>query len=259
MALNIFNRLSLPTNNAEKPDMLTRFAGGHERDNHVYISGYWQFIVWPPATIFGSDSAEVQQWLHCTAEGFTPHSRSITKAEVPGQGGLGASFISGQAITRSFSVTFREYQRLPIISTLTKWAAIDPYLGVSPIPGANWAASAYKGAAMAILTKPTGANASGSNINPITPDDIEEVFYYIGVMPETPGVESLASDISGNDSIVIQATFSFDGYPLTRREIDLDSVVSVLTSSLSGNYSSMYTTYRNNVTATTPLTVSQIS
>lgn len=224
-----FQRLSLAGDYSDltKPDLLTRYAGGHNRKNHIYVSGYWQFMIWVPPVIFGDDKQEAETWMHATAEGFTPHSRSINKVDIPGQGGTGASFIAGQAISRTFSVSFREYQRLPILSILAKWSAIDPYIGVSPIPGNQWYAGAYKGAAMAVLTKPTGGNRGSS----MTVDDIEEVFYYSGVMPETPGIDSLATDISASDTVTHQVSFSFDGYPLTRREIDLQMVIDTLLSS----------------------------
>jgi len=195
------------------PEKLTRYIGGHQRNNHPFVTGYWQFFIEPPIKIFNSKASDASNWLHSTAEGFTPPSRTLNKGDVPGQGGLGASFVTGQTLNRTFTVTFREYRNIPILSIAELWCSvIDPYMGVSPLSGYDWLPKSYKGTAIAILTRPVQANASGQ----ASENDIEQVFYFDGVFPEAPPYESFASDISGNDLLQHSITFSFDGWPLTR-------------------------------------------
>ena len=222
MADNILKRLqsglgSSPDGNKADdggtPEKLTRYIGGSKRNNHPFVSGYWQFFIEPPELLFGSEAKSAYNWLHSTAEGFTPPSRTLNKADVPGQGGLGASFVTGLTLNRTFTVTFREYRNIPILTSMELWCSvIDPYVGVSPVKGEEWLPSSYKGQAWAILTRPVQAMGDGSADENV----IEQIFYFDGVFPEAPPYESFASDISGNDLVQHSVTFSFDGWPLTR-------------------------------------------
>lgn len=213
----------------DRPNVLTRYMGGHNRDNHPYVSGYWHFIIDPPEAIFDSSREEATTWYHCTAEGFTPPTRTLNKADVPGQGGLGSSFVTGQTLTRTFTVTFREYQELPIFDITELWTSvIDPYTGVSELTGDLWVPKSYKGSAMAVLTKPS-VSIDGTAISA---KEIENVFFFHGVFPEAPPFDTLGSDISTNDVVQHSLTFSFDGWPLTRKD---DGVVEQAVSVLSGN------------------------
>jgi hypothetical protein len=197
---------------AEAPAPLSRYMGGRNRLNHPYVTGYWQFMVDVPTLIFDKGKEKSERWLHSTAEGFTPPTRTLNKADVPGQGGLGSSFVTGQTLTRTFTVTFREYQDLPIFGIAEAWTSvIDPYIGISPVSGIQWIPASYKGIAMAVLTKPT-MGKDGK----ISATDIEQVFFFHGVWPETPPIDTLAQDISANDVLQHTLTFSFDGWPLTK-------------------------------------------
>lgn len=230
----------------EKPDVMTRYMGGHNRKNHPFVSGYWQLYLNPPTRIFGDKHAEAIEWFHSTCEGFTPPSRSLNKADVPGQGGLGSSYITGQTLTRTFSVTFREYSNLPILSLFELWTSvIDPYTGVSELSGTEWLASSYKGSAFAILTKPTGAFGNNS----LAADDIEQVFFFHGVWPENPPHDTLASDISGNDVAQHNLTFSFDGFPLTRADVGVREAAIRLLSSR--KYMATYDKYLKDINSST--------
>jgi len=215
MADNIFTRLQGKfSKDDEQPQLLTRYIGGSERKNHPFVTGYWQFFIEFPTKIFDKIAAEGQTWFHSAAEGFTPPSRTLNKADVPGQGGLGASFVVGQTLNRTFTVTFREYRNVPILTMAETWCSvIDPYMGVSPLSGKDWLPSSYKGTACAVLTRPVHADATA-----ISAEDIEQVFYFDGVFPEAPPYETFASDISGNDLLQHSITFSFDGWPLTRAD-----------------------------------------
>ncbi len=210
----------------DRPNVLTRYMGGHNRDNHPYVSGYWHFILDPPHQIFRDQREEATTWWHCTAEGFTPPTRTLNKADVPGQGGLGSSFVTGQTLTRTFTVTFREYQELPIFNILQLWCSvIDPYTGVSELSGDLWVPKSYKGSAMAVLTKPS-ISVEGQAITPL---EIENVFFFHGVFPEAPPYDTLGTDIATNDVVQHSITFSFDGWPLTREDSGVvDQAVSVL-------------------------------
>jgi len=201
----------------DMPNPLTRYFGGHQRDNHPFVSGYWQFILDPPANILFKEkiAQDAMNWWHCTAEGFTPPTRTLNKADIPGQGGLGSSFVTGQTLTRTFTITFREYQEMPIFNLLELWTSIiDPYTGVSPLAGNEWVSKNYKGSAMVILTKPSISAEESIVSGP----EIEEVFYFHGVFPESAPWDTLASDISTNDVIQHNVTFSFDGWPLTKKD-----------------------------------------
>lgn len=198
-----------------RPQNLTRYLGGHSRTGHPYVNGYWQFFISPPCVLF-QDIADVSvEWFHATAEGFTPPSRNLNKADVPGQGGVGSSWVTGQTLQRTFSVTHREYRDIPILRLYQLWTSIIlPHIGVSEISGHAWMGTSYKGHAMAVLTKPTGQTQDEN----ITEYDIEEVFYFDGVWPENEPTDTLSQDISSNDIVQYTMNFSFDGWVLTKQD-----------------------------------------
>lgn len=198
---------------SDRPYHMTRYMGGHKRTTQPYVSGYWYFMINPPATIFteyDNDNIDVAQWLHSTAESFTPPSTNLTKIDIPGMGGIGSSFIGGREITRTFTIGFREYTGLPIINTLKKWNSImDPYLGVSALNYYDWNPSAYKGTACAFLARPTVSDDSRQKI---IIEDIEQLYYFDGVWPEGAPDDSFNSDIATNDSVQLSVSFAFDGW-----------------------------------------------
>lgn len=213
------------------PDPLSRYFGGNDRDNHPYVSGYWQIIISPPQRIFLDAQLEALQWLTSSAEGFTPPTRTLNKADLPGQGGVGSSFITGQTLTRNFTVTFREYQNLPILTIFDLWTSIiDAHTGVSPVEGGNWLPSAYKGSCFVVNTKPTQSMKS----TPITAADIEQVYYFHGIFPESAPHDTFGQDIATNDFVQHSISFSFDGWPLTKE--DPDVVEAVINAFSSSNY-----------------------
>lgn len=201
---------------SEQPKVLTRFLGGHGREGHPYVNGYWQFFISPPKQLFNGLDNYVDTWLHTTAEGFTPPSRNLNKADVPGQGGLGSSWVTGQSLQRNFSITHREYRDVPLLRIFQLWTSvIIPHIGISEIPGSRWMGTSYKGHCFVILTKPTGHDSSNSVIDR---DDIEELFYFDGVWPENEPVDVLQQDISANDIVQYSINYSFDGWPLTKMD-----------------------------------------
>lgn len=250
MASNtIMTRLGTSIGNStglDKPNTLTRYFGGHNRQNHPFVSGYWQLYISPPVRIFQGVHSDAINWFHSTCEGFTPPSRTLNKADVPGQGGLGSSFVTGQTLTRTFSITLREYKDLPMSQMIHLWTSvIDAYTGVSEFNGKEWLASSYKGSAFVILTKPTGSFAD----SPLTADDFEEVFYFHGVWPENDPYDALGTDISANDVVQLNTSFSFDGFPLTKSDEGVVDKAVTLLSNL--KYMNTYNKYLNDVTSAT--------
>jgi len=229
----------------EKPDPLSRFFGGSQRKNHPYVSGYWQVLMTPPSRIFDSDQAESISWLHTAAEGFTPPTRNINKADLPGQGGMGSSYVTGQTLNRTFSITFREYRDLPLLTIFETWTSvIDAYTGVSPVSGTEWIPKSYKGTCFVIYTKPTQSLGGRA----IAAEDIEQVYYFTGVFPETAPEDTLGQDISTNDVVQHSISFSFDGWPLTKSEPEVVSAA-VTAFSQYMYYDQTYLPYLTNVSA----------
>lgn len=231
---------------ADSPHRMNRYMGGHKRSSQPYVSGYWYFMILTPDVIFDStktsggaytdpgsvitttttnaaataavEQQAIEKWFHSTAESFTPPSTSLTKMDVPGMGGLSSSFITGREITRTFTVSFREYTNLPIMTALMRWNSImDPYLGVSALTATDWKPSAYKGVAVAFLCKPTVSESTSRDR--ITFDDVEQIYYFDGVWPESAPHDSFNSDISTNDGVQLSVTFNFDGWAYTKETL----------------------------------------
>lgn len=227
----------------DRPHEMNRYMGGHRRVNHPYISGYWYLIIEPPmrlfndhfmgqqntdvissanqAHAFSNGAYESARWIHSTAEGFTPPSRTLTKVDVPGLGGTGSSFVAGQQLTRTFTITFREYQDTPVLNTFNLWTSvIDHHYGVSPLMGNEYIPANYKGAAWVFLCKPTltsadpaAAQGFASEDFQINYSDVDQFFFFEGVFPEAAPFDGFNSDIATNDVTQLSVTFSFDGWP----------------------------------------------
>lgn len=230
-SLNIVSRLATRFDNAiagrEKPDYLTRDIGGHFRTNHPYVSGYFQVVFGLPAELFGGPerARTASQWLHSTCEGFTPHTQMLNKVDLMGQGQIGSSFVTSVTTTREITLTFREYQNLPILNIIKRWASVfDPFVGVSPLDGNRFIPANYKGWLVVAQTKPVR-----SKDEDLSKDDIEECYIYQGVFPTNIPLDALGSDIATNDMVQLSVTFSFDNAPLTSAEPGVtDKVVQLL-------------------------------
>ena len=194
-------------NSQDRPHTINRYMGGHQRKNQPIISGYWYLVLQPPTHIFGDTGVlNASHWFHSTAEGFTPPSKTITKVDVPGMGGMASSYAAGQEFTREFTCTFREYQNLPISTAIRTWSDMfDPHLGRSPL--GEFRPDYYKGACYAILARPTLSLENDELI----PEDIEQVYYMEGVFPTTIPDDVFSADIATNDVAQLSVTFSFDG------------------------------------------------
>lgn len=201
--------------NAEGPSNYSRFSGGSTRINQPFISGYWYAMIRPPSRIFENLAQDSTTWFFTTAESFSPHSRTLLKADVPGMGGINSSFVSGQDISRTFTVAFREYQNLPILSAIELWTSVmDQHLGTSPLAGTEFVPASYKGSAAIFLCRPTISGDKGCG--QISIDDVEQMYFYDGVFPESVPHDAFSSDITGNDTVQLSVTFSFDGSPVTK-------------------------------------------
>jgi hypothetical protein len=207
-------RAKTDVNSKDKPESMNRYMGGHKRYNHPFINGYWYIILELPLKLIGDETnMSAVKWLHSTAEGFTPPSRTMTKVDIPGLGGLGSSYIAGQQLTRTFSVTFREYQNTPVFSTITAWTSvIDYHYGISPLKGTEYIPINYKGAAWVFLCKPTTSSGTSDDPSSIAKEDIEQLFFFEGVFPEGSPYDAFNSDINTNDSVQLNVSFSFDGW-----------------------------------------------
>jgi hypothetical protein len=211
----------------EHPDYYTRDIGGHFRNNQPHISGYFQIICGLPSLLFNGDEnvKSASEWLHSTCEGFTPHTQALTKVDVQGMGQVGASFVANVTTTREFTLTFREYQNLPILNIIKSWASVfDPFTGVSPLSGNEFIPENYKGWIAVAQTKPVRSQPESFKA-----EDIEACYIYNGVWPTNIPLDSLNSDQATNDVVQHSVTFSFDGSPLTSAEPSVtDQVIELL-------------------------------
>jgi hypothetical protein len=170
-----------------------------------------------PLALFNSADAasEASKWLHTTCESFQPHTHTLTHVDLMGMGQLASSFPVNAITGREITFGFREYQHLPILNIIRRWAGVfDPHTGVSPLRGDQFFPRNYKGWAAVAQTKPVRSLDSD-----LTVQDLEEVWIYQGVQPTNVPVETAsAQDITANDFIQLSVTFKFDGAPLTSSE-----------------------------------------
>lgn len=194
----------------DQPVPLTRYIGGQNRKTQPYITGHHHVMFLLPETLFGIDgdygTSSAQNWLMATCEGFTPHTSTINMGDVMGIGQTGASFPISRSTNREFSLTFREYQNLPILSIIRSWHSLfEPHVGVKTLPLPQ---TTYKGIVIIAIVKPSHKNGA------ITKDDLEEGYVYNGVYPVNCPDEITGSEQSSNESAQANITFKFDGAPL---------------------------------------------
>jgi len=205
------SRLNKATSADDQPDPMTRYIGGSERNTQPHISGYHHVMIFFPETLFGiwgdyGDNS-AQNWLMATCEGFTPHSSNVNMADVSGLGQTGVSFPISRTINREFTLTFREYQNLPILTTIRSWHSLyEPHIGTMTLP---LPPLAYKGIVVIAIVKPT-YRSNGE----FTTDDLEEGYIYSGVYPINCPDEVTSSDQTTNESVLASVNFRFDGAPL---------------------------------------------
>jgi hypothetical protein len=196
------------------PDTYTRSNVGrnpkHDKGkvrNQPYITGYWYLAMLVPLAFLEDDDElrkKYVKYLNASAESFTPPSRNITKQEVIGYGGVKKFLATSQEISNSFSITFREHSNLEIFNILSHWATL-----INPFTGHH--SKKYKGQCIVILAKPTF-----SGEKKLDKKDIEEIFFFDGVFPESQPIDKLDSNIESNETKTIDMTFSFDGSFMTK-------------------------------------------
>jgi hypothetical protein len=216
-----------------------RNAGG-KIQSHPFISGYWQLVLKTPPFMHmqsGSDVSDgsqkkliptvssidvfAEKWFNSTAESFTPPTRTLTSAVFPGFGGVNKSFITGQTIGNNFSVSFREYAKLPTIKLFNSWTNIvHNQTGLSPASEMNWNESLYKSECIVFITDSTQMQYDERSAEiKFNRDSIQELYYFYGVYPET-NPQDIQADIAANNSTPITVNFKFDGWPLTLQDLN---------------------------------------
>jgi hypothetical protein len=260
-------------NHDDRPREVNRYMGGHRRFNHPYVNGYWYLLIEPPQFLFDRGSNETQtevtegtggrngikafetsRWLHSTAEGFTPPTRTLTKVDVPGMGGMGSSFVAGQQLTRTFSTTHREYQNTTVFNSINLWTSVmDHHYGLSPMMGNEYIPANYKGSAYVFLCKPTigGVHTGIESI------DVEQFYFFEGVFPEGSPFDAFNSDINTNDVVQLNVTWSFDGWPYGREhkghfEKGIELLSNIYEYNLEGNFTGHVEDEAYTLTAPTP-------
>ena len=241
------SRLSDLTTDRDSPDSLTRDIGGFNRNNQPFISGYFQTVFHLPELIFTSSEVAIN-WLHSSCEGFTPPSSTLNTVDIVGIGQIGSSFPTSTTVTREFTLTFREYQNLPILNILRLWNGVfDPHTGVSPLKGSEMIPSSYKGLCYVAQMKPTLGAGKGA-ASSFEKNDFEEIFAFDGVFPTTVPLDSITNDLTTNDVVQYSVTFKFDGFPITLAE-GSDALVSKVSSLLGDrNYMKTLDTRLKNMT-----------
>jgi len=208
--------------NENKTDV-NRYIGGSDKtvNDHPFIKGYFYVFFGFPTTLFGDaagmDAKSAQKYLLTSAESFTPPGdRQINLQDMQGQGGVDSSFITGQTITRDFSIQYKDYWGSPVFRIHKRWTNyINPYLGVSEVAD-SFSANEYKGICMVIQTKPVARKgASGDDKRKAwTKADILKVHLFDGVQCTTDFSSIYDANVTDNSFVKPTAQYKFDGYPL---------------------------------------------
>jgi len=200
--------LSTKIHQERAPDTYTRnyIAGEDHRERYApYISGYWYLLLSPPKELVGDNNlVNYVKYFNGAAEAFTPPSRSIVKQEIVGFGGIKKFMATTQEYSNSFSITFREHGNLEVFNMLSHWAGL-----IHPFTGKH--NKIYKGQCIVLLAKPT---ISGETL--LKKPDIEEIFYFDGVFPESQPFDKFDSNIETNETKTVDVTFNFDAAPMTK-------------------------------------------
>jgi hypothetical protein len=189
------------------PEFFTRYNGGYSTNRRSpYITGYWITLIKIP-NLFSSRNESgnnIPKFLCSTAESFTPPTRTITKSDIVGFGGVKKNVITGQDIGDTFNITFREYDYLPVYNIFSTWTnAINVFTGKIT--------NKYKGQIAIGMLKPTGIFPDSDQSEENKKKAFEDIFFFEGVMPETDPIGSFDGNIETNESKTIDITFSYDG------------------------------------------------
>jgi len=199
----------------------TGYVGGSAKTegDHPYVKGYFYVFFGVPSTIFAEGNSDItrdqaKEFLLVSAESYTPPGdRTINLQDIQGQGGVDASFITGQTITREFTIQYKDYWGAPIFRIHRQWTNyLNPYLGASTM-AITYSAQEYKGACMVIQTKPI-VRGAGDNQIEWRESDIIKIDYFDGVQPTTDLKSAYDANITDNSFVKPSVSYKFDGFPL---------------------------------------------
>lgn len=215
------------------------YLGGAQRtvSDHPFVKGYFYVFFGFPAKLFDNSSGisadSARKFLLTSAEAFTPPSdRQINTGDIQGMGGIAASFITGQTISRDFSIQYKDYWGSPIFRVHKVWTNyINPYLGASSV-ATRFAPQEYKGVCMIIQTKPIARKVGENTDTDWTADDIIKVNLFDGVQCLTDFNSVYDSNIADNSFVKPVAQYKFDGYHMDETNADvLNKAVDILNNS----------------------------
>jgi hypothetical protein len=226
--MNFTGNISFDGNNNNTSKSGNRYGGGSaSTSSHPYVKGYFYVFFGFPSQIFNASGNNVsagmnptasQNYLLSSAESFTPPGdRTLTMGDVQGQGGVAASFITGQTITREFSIQYKDYFGAPIFRIHKQWTSyLNPYLGASTI-ASDFTPNEYKGVCMVIQTKPVARSSDESLTSGMgiwKESDIVKVSFFDGVVPMTDLSSAYDANITDNSFVKPTVQYKFDGFPL---------------------------------------------
>lgn len=198
------------------PEIYTRYNGGPSEirnipRHHPYVSGYWILLLKIPEDFAPVNTSphydSTSRHLAARAESFIPPTRLLNFGELIGFGGVKRQIVTGQTTSNTFTISFREYQDLPIYKIFTQWSlAINPFSG--------HITNKYKGFCCIGFMKPicNGLDSvAHAHMSPIFKPNFEQFIFFEGVSPENQPIDNFDTDISTNESKTMDIVFKFDG------------------------------------------------
>ena len=177
-----------------------------------FISGYNYIFIELPDCFDNSDKTNAQLLLSTTAQSFTPPSKSISKFEIFGFGGVKKYIPLSQELSSTFNIKFIELSNTPISKIINKWTS-SIYNSMYGFQDSKQ----YKGSCFVLITKPT---RSSDPIEYLMKDDVEELYIFEGVFPERAVSENFTTDITSNDKVEMDIPFNYDGCFININNID---------------------------------------
>ena len=200
-----------------------RFLGGSQQSVHPFVKGYFyvlfEFENSPLFDIYGvKNKNNLKNYILSLAEDFTPPGdRQLLTEDLPGIGGIDASFVVKQQIDRTFSLTFRDLWGSPIFKIHRILTSIlDPYWGgalSTKEKSLEFIPNEYKFKAWVVQTRPIAVYASNSTSDKFE-SNIEKVFVFDGTVPLTDIMSAYNSNIQDNSLIKATIQYRFDGMPI---------------------------------------------
>ena len=200
-----------------------RFLGGSSQSVHPFVKGYFyvlfEFDKSPLFEVYGiKNTGNLKNYILSLAEDFTPPGdRQLLTEDLPGIGGVDASFVVKQQIDRTFSLVYRDLWGSPIFKIHRILTSIlDPYWGGAMSTNSKtleFIPSEYKFKVWVIETKPIAVYAADNNKDNLE-KNIEKVFVFDGTVPLTDIMSAYNSNIQDNSLIKATIQYRFDGMPM---------------------------------------------